>query len=563
MVGSVLVGMMMLASNDWLEKGLFADNVGWLSLFGQEIARLSIFSPMALIIFISAIIIVLYFYKTTEWMTKRKLLIALAAIGVLAVAGSILERQRDRAPAVKFRLMMLPVESDAAVADSRWMAEALWQMTGQQLHRAVVDQAIIVPVDWIPSSVTSDSLTKANRSARLQQLFQVDYLLLGRAIGAPSNPAICYQLIHLQAGSVVRSDTLPLIPQRFPAIVIAICDSILNYFRLEPRWNDRAIRYASLQNYQQFLAATELYRDQNLSLAKEQIELVIARDSSFVEALILAGKIHFSMAVANKDHGEITADEFELAKHWFNRALAKDSSCAEARLYLGEYYIYQQRWSLAEQMLLRAYHLQPNEPRLYLSLSRLHPSRYRHLGFKDERQLFERAIFFNPSYEDAYLMLADYYLFENQREQAIRVLKRLLEINPNSVPGLMALGKIYLVRNDIVNIIDIFNRVLQLNPQNADAYYNLGILYYNSEDYETAEQLLKRAIAINNHPNAHLYLAYLYEARGELPLAIEHLRERIRLRKGLDDEFAEAARKHLFALLHSDSAKMRDSKIEK
>jgi tetratricopeptide (TPR) repeat protein len=204
-------------------------------------------------------------------------------------------------------------------------------------------------------------------------------------------------------------------------------------------------------------------------------------------------------------------------------------------------------------MLVKAAQLNPNQPRLYLSLSRLHPSRYQKLGFKNEVQLYKRAIFINPCYEDGYLMLSDFYLFENQREKAIQVLEQFLIINPNSVPALMALGKIYIVRNEILKIIEIYNRVLELEPNNSGAYYNLGILYYNSKDYDNAEKFLKRAVEIDNHLNSHLYLAYLYEIKGEYDQAIEHLRKRIRYRKGLDDEFAEEARKHLFKILHPDS----------
>ena len=214
---------------------------------------------------------------------------------------------------------------------------------------------------------------------------------------------------------------------------------------------------------------------------------------------------------------------------------------------------------MAEKCLIKAYQLSPQNPRLYLTISRLHDFRYKKLGFKNEEQLFKKAIFVNPCYEDAYLMLSDFYLFENKRKRAIEVLEQILDINPNSVPVLMALGKIYLVRNDILKIIEVFNRVIKLDPNNADAFYNLGILYYNSKDYVNAEKFLKRAVAINNHLNSHLYLAYLYELKGEKEKAIEHLRDRIRYRKGLDDEFAEQARKRLFDLMHSDSVKVREN----
>ncbi len=562
MVGLVFIGTMRVICGNWLNRMGWAEaaqiEFGRLNISGDDLSAVTIFSPLTLLVLISAIIILLYFYKTAEWMNQRRLIIALGVIAALLVAGSFVKQRQDRAPAVKFRLAVLPVQSDSASAASQWMAAALWHMIGQELHRAVADRAIVIPADWLPIDIQVDSLEHRSSLERLH----AEYVLVGRIKSEPAAPAIHYQLIHIRSNSVILNEILPLIPEKFPAMVCATCDTILNYFGLPPRSVAQAISYTSIQNYLWLLKSAEQYRLQNFDSAREYINHVIASDSLLVDALVLAGKIYFSMALEKKEEGSSPAEQFELAKSYFTRAIAADSSCAEAWMYLGDYYVYQQRWSFAEQMLLRAYQLQPNLPRLYLSLSRLHPSRYQKLGFKNERQLFERAIFFNPGDEEAYLMLADHYLFENQREQAIRILERFLAIHPNSVPALMALGKIYLVRNDVVKIIEIYHRVLQLQPRNADAYYNLGILYYNSEDYETAEQLLKRAIAINNHANAHVYLAYLYEAKGNLPLAIEHLRERIRLRKGLDDEFAESARNHLYALLHADSTKASKQGME-
>ena len=288
-------------------------------------------------------------------------------------------------------------------------------------------------------------------------------------------------------------------------------------------------------------------------------EQSIAEDSSMIEAYLLAGKSNFMKALKQKEEGKSPVEYFQKSFIWFSKTVELDSLNAEAYSFLGEYYIYRERWSVAEKDLFKGYELNPQNPRIYLSLSRLHDFRYKKLGYKNEEQLFKKAIFLNPCYEDAYLMLSDLYLFENKRKQAIEILEQILEINPDSVPVLMALGKIYLIRNDILKIIEVFNRVIELDPYNSDAYYNLGILYYNSEDFENAEKFLKRAVAIDNHLNSQLYLAYLYDIKGERDKAIKYLRNRIRFRKGLDDEFAEEARKRLFDLMHSDSGKVREN----
>jgi len=517
-----------------------------------KLASLPILSPIFLVILASIIFILLYLYKTSELLNKKRLIGILVVVILLFLAVNILMVQQNRPPAIKFRLAFTPIPGDLSSSQPSWIGIALWNMAARQLQNSVAGQAIVAPVEWTQSVIKTDSIYDVNYLKKLNAQLAIQYILTGKIIGNATSPDIRYQLIETSGGEMILDQTVPLLLQNLPEISTRIRDEILDYFKVKTHIGETRKSYISPEIYQQYLIAKDFFQQKKYQSAIDLAQQVIAADSAIVEAYLLAGDSYLMRGIEKKKQGESPIEQFESTKNWSSQAISLDSSGAEAYRILGEYYIYQERWSLAEQMLVKAFQLNPNQSQLYLSLSRLHPSRYQKLGFKNEVQLYKRAIFINPCYEDGYLMLSDFYLFENQRKKAIQVLEQYLTINPNSVPALMALGKIYIVRNEILKIIEIYNRVLELEPNNSDAYYNLGILYYNSKDYDNAEQFLKRAIEIDNHLNSHLYLAYLYEITGEYDLAIEQLRKRIRYRRGRDDEFAEEARKHLFKLLHAE-----------
>ncbi len=528
----------------------------------ESVMRLPIFSPIVLVILASILIILLYLLKTSELMNRRKLIIILASVLFLFLLINFFLIRQNRDPAVKFRLSLVPVQNDSALSSFSWMGDALWNMTTRQLQHAVLDQAIVAPQEWSQTFIMADSIFDLSYLRKINSQLNAEYILFGKIRGEEATPTIRYQIIDTRNGEVITDQSLSLSPQNLPEISTKICDAIFKHFKIESKNAENVIRYVTPDAYQKYLTGTGFYRQRNYQFAIDLARQAIEADSGIVEAFVLTGKSYFMKGIEKQKNGDSPVEEFERARQWLTQAISIDSTLAEAYNFLGEYYIYRERWSLAEQTLAKALRLNPNYPRLYLSLSRLHQSRYQKLGFKTEVQLFQRALFINPNDENANLMLADFYLFKNQRKLAIQVLEKFLQINHNSIPALMALGKIYLVRNEMLKIVEIYNRVLELEPNNSDAYYNLGILYYNSNDFENAEKLLKRAIAINNHLNAHLYLAYLFEKKSDDGQAIEQLRQRIRYRKGLDDEFAEEARKHLVKLLQKDSTQWNNGVLE-
>ena len=239
------------------------------------------------------------------------------------------------------------------------------------------------------------------------------------------------------------------------------------------------------------------------------------------------------------------------------RAQWHDTSSAEWKLWRGAYFVVAQRWSQAERWLGAAWKQNPADGRTAYWLSHLHPSRLEALGLGGTEKALKQAIALNPLLFEARLTLADLYFGNRRFKEEERVLERALAINPTHEEALMKLGRVYMVTNDVPKVLATYKRVIDLDPANADAYYNLGIVYLGTGDLKDAEKLFQRAIELNDHPEAHLYLGFLYEKLGERDKAIAEYRKRIRMRKGPDDQYANEARKRLWELLHTVDTRTR------
>ena len=77
---------------------------------------------------------------------------------------------------------------------------------------------------------------------------------------------------------------------------------------------------------------------------------------------------------------------------------------------------------------------------------------------------------------------------------------------------------------------------MELNKQSSTPYLFLGLAEMFTGDYASAEANLLRAYEIGKPPMAHLYLANLYELKGEPAKAIEHLKALLKENPNLNEE---------------------------
>jgi len=94
---------------------------------------------------------------------------------------------------------------------------------------------------------------------------------------------------------------------------------------------------------------------------------------------------------------------------------------------------------------------------------------------------------------------------------------------------------------DLAQAERIYREVLRLNPNQGDALNLLGTLATKTGKPDVAIDLIRRALAVAPHePEFHANLAAAYQAAGDVPAAVRHYREVIRLKPP-----AVAARVHL------------------
>ncbi|MBN2008297.1 tetratricopeptide repeat protein [candidate division KSB1 bacterium] len=513
-------------------------------------------APIATVVLIAIVIILIYLYKTSELLNRNRLRIAIFITIIAAIILNVFLIIVRRPPVQKFKLAVLPFVVDQSLqAENHWMQFAIPEIIGTTLQRNYQPETVVATLEWTYHALAIDLLSDNGYMARLFKRMPFSHFLTGHVYGSSDSLVIFYEIRSHDgkktngeiSGSIpgltdlVRNVTAT-IDEQLPDATTKKSASVFPYSPDQLRWYFSGYKYFLDTEYQDALL---YYRN------------IPSKIISFPEARLLIARCLFQVGLKERQSGKKDRETayFTQAKSIAQQVVQEDTLLDDAHRLLGEYYIYSERWSLADFHLREGFQRNPLNYRLYHPLSRLNVERFSGLGFSSERTLYERAIYINPCYTDGYIALSDILLFENKREQAIDMLNTYLAIDPNSVPALMALGKIYIVRNEMLPIMDILTKVIKLDPTNTDAYFNLGILYYNSNDIDNAKRFFEKAIEIDNHLNSHLYLAYINELRGDMENAVNELRLRIRYKTGPDDEFAEEARKHLYKIMHPDEFK--------
>ncbi|MCI0493556.1 hypothetical protein L0Z72_01005, partial [candidate division KSB1 bacterium] len=130
-------------------------------------------SPVLLIAFICIIFILIYLYKTSELINKRKLGFLIVFFAVLFIIGNLLYFVQNKEPEQKFRLTIYPFQA----ADH--LSQFIPDVISKQLSRLVNDQALIIPVEWTAPVVNKDSVADQKYLARLSRRLKATHFLTG------------------------------------------------------------------------------------------------------------------------------------------------------------------------------------------------------------------------------------------------------------------------------------------------------------------------------------------------------------------------------------------------
>jgi len=106
----------------------------------------------------------------------------------------------------------------------------------------------------------------------------------------------------------------------------------------------------------------------------------------------------------------------------------------------------------------------------------------------------KKCIELDPANDNAYLQLANFYVYGDREREAKPLFKKATELNPNNDYAYAGLGWCYRREGYFVMAEGLFKKALELNPKNEQACIELGQYYYKHGSLDKSEELFKRAI---------------------------------------------------------------------
>jgi Tfp pilus assembly protein PilF len=149
---------------------------------------------------------------------------------------------------------------------------------------------------------------------------------------------------------------------------------------------------------------------------------------------------------------------------------------------------------------------------------------------------FQEAINAYPRFYSAHVAVAEQYAKLKRDMDAAGAYQKAIEIKPDRAPAYVGLGVMLVKQKKYGEAVSPLRRSLELDKQASAPYLFLGLAEMMTGDYESAESNLLRSYEIGKPALAHMYLANLYELKGEPAKAIEQLKAFLDESPNLSDE---------------------------
>jgi tetratricopeptide (TPR) repeat protein len=153
----------------------------------------------------------------------------------------------------------------------------------------------------------------------------------------------------------------------------------------------------------------------------------------------------------------------------------------------------------------------------------------------ESESLLRRALELDPAYPEAAIELSRLADSRGSTEEAITVLRRVLEQAPDEV-GVATRLAVLLEETDPDEAIRLLRHVLAVDPDCAKAYRDLAFLLHTRGENEEAEHLLKRSLDLNSQSYwSHSVLADVYFSQGRHEESKQACLQAVQLKPGRAD----------------------------
>lgn len=250
------------------------------------------------------------------------------------------------------------------------------------------------------------------------------------------------------------------------------------------------------------------YSEGKFDVAKDFYNKAIAADPDYSLAYVGLGKLYLKSKSAKE------ADDA------FSSALKKNKKDVAVNVAIAEAYFVNGDEAKANQKIDDALKIDKKSPLPYVLQGEIIESK----GNPGEAAgKYDMANYFDPNYTLAYLKSAKVYEGINS-ELAIEKLKKVLEINPNYTIAYRDLGKIYTTNGFYPQAIEAYQQYFKHKTYTVTDITRFASDYYFTKKYSDAILLLKEGLAIepNNFVLNRLYMYSLADSKNyaeALPVA--------------------------------------------
>jgi tetratricopeptide (TPR) repeat protein len=137
---------------------------------------------------------------------------------------------------------------------------------------------------------------------------------------------------------------------------------------------------------------------------------------------------------------------------------------------------------------------------------------------------FEQAIAAHPQFYLAHVALAEQYAKLKRDGEATASYQKAIEMKPDRAPAYVGLGVMLVKQKRYGEAITSLRRSLEIEKASFTPYLFLGLAEMMTGDYQSSEANLLRAYELGKPALARVYLANLYDLKGEPSRAIEQLK---------------------------------------
>lgn len=473
-----------------------------------------------------------------------------------------------RPPPTVHRVAVFPFQPSAAASSSDGLGFGIAHTAVDLLRLALPPDARVTPMDAIDRSMEGQSDINRTFALKAGPRLGVRYAVFGAYDRADSVVILHARFLDVQDSTEVKEE-IRVAQGRLADAPVQLIQALIRHFPVfagpDSTLHPAALVPSSpaLEQYGFGQAAYRTGTFEGYWAASEAYRRALETDSTCALA-------HYGMAQVHKawqrrgfkyqdQNAVMRLKAIERAKI----AVILNPRLNEAYRLIADIYQERKQWDDMSATLKRAIAADPQEPLNYVMLAEVLPERFQDTGFRNQAELCEQAVHLNPESLLMWVALVNGYIQAGKLQDARFFAEEALALAPQDVDLLEATGIAYNYAQEPFQAIEVYKQAIALEPRrqslyyglataysmianhdaaiktyeqgmvnmpdNGDLCYNLGVLYQRIGKWEQSIPWFEKAVQIDNHVDAHFYLARWYEKQGNRQMAIEEWKQRIEL----------------------------------